>query len=1000
MGVHHNLITPRNGEIVVAATQDFLTGAYLLSKQGLFLTRDQFARIVSYLSDATELIELPPPAILKPIELFTGKQVFTCMLRPSRHCALHANLETKNKSYNPKRQKPEPKYMCPADGYVCFQNSEHMCGSLDKALLGGGNKTGLFAVLFREHSAEVSAQAMQRLAKVTARFLADYGFSIGINDVQPTAALSSAKGTLLGNGYEACRERIADFTAGRLTPSPGCTAEQTLESEINGMLSKIRDDAGEICKRELHSLNAPLTMATCGSKGSFINISQMIACVGQQSLGGRRMPNGFIHRSLPHFPRHSREAPDKGFVANSFYTGLTPTEFFFHTMGGREGLVDTAVKTAETGYMARRLMKALEDLTVLYDLSVRNSAHEIVQFRYGDDGLDPASMEEKDGRPVNFARTLLHQRALFLTRTTARRATSPVLTVSQLFAQLEVFMQSAAFKAAVKRNIANEPSKFEAELYKFVADEVAPHARPDGAKEETRDKLEKRERGGAGDQPVKEAPPVAAGKRRAGARRIVEDHDEEDEAEEVKREPKGEVKRESGEGQGGLEGQMADESKFEVKAEPGVEPGVEAGVEQGGRGAAAAASPMPLELEPDPEPRYLMTRAEFGDFLRKCLDKYQRAQAEPATAVGAVGAQSIGEPGTQMTLKTFHFAGVASMNITQGVPRIKEIINAAKTVSTPIIKAELVDPYDLEKARVVKGRIERTFLSGVCSCIEEIFDVNSCFVSVKLDLKNIRKLYLNVHAHSVRQSILAAPKLKLKENEVMIASASEIRINPPRTGRDDNVLLELHRLNAMVQDIIVCGIKEVTRAIITQKEDGEKTAEEKKAGRPCYRLLVEGAGLLAVMGTEGVRGDLTRSNHIMEVEKTQGVEAARQTIMDEIQYTMGQHGMDIDSRHVSLLSDIMSFRGEILGITRFGVPRMKQSVLMLASFEKTTDHLFEAAVHSREDAINGVSECIIMGIPIRLGTGLFKLLQRVPRITLPKSEPLLLPSLDKRVRLA
>ena len=141
-----------------------------------------------------------------------------------------------------------------------------------------------------------------------------------------------------------------------------------------------------------------------------------------------------------------------------------------------------------------------------------------------------------------------------------------------------------------------------------------------------------------------------------------------------------------------------------------------------------------------------------------------------------------------------------------------------------------------------------------------------------------------------------------------------------------------------------------------------------------------------------MRGEQTRSTHVAEVEKVFGIEAARTTIMQEIQYTMSHHGMDIDSRHVSLLADVMTFRGEVLGITRFGVPKMKQSVLMLASFEKTTDHLFEAAVHSRSDAVVGVSECIIMGIPIPLGTGLFKLLQRVPKVALPKSEPLLFPT--------
>jgi DNA-directed RNA polymerase III subunit RPC1 len=137
----------------------------------------------------------------------------------------------------------------------------------------------------------------------------------------------------------------------------------------------------------------------------------------------------------------------------------------------------------------------------------------------------------------------------------------------------------------------------------------------------------------------------------------------------------------------------------------------------------------------------------------------------------------------------------------------------------------------------------------------------------------------------------------------------------------------------------------------------------------------------------------------MEVERTLGIEAARKTIVDEIEYTMSSHGMEIDSRHVALLADVMTFRGEVLGITRFGVPKMRQSVLMLASFEKTTDHLFEAAVHSRVDAVAGVSECIIMGIPIPLGTGIFKLLQRTPKVKLPTKAPLLFPSTSKHLNL-
>lgn len=141
--------------------------------------------------------------------------------------------------------------------------------------------------------------------------------------------------------------------------------------------------------------------------GSVINVSQMVACVGQQIIAGHRVPDGFQDRSLPHFPKKSKEPPSKGFVRNSFFSGLLPTEFLFHAISGREGLVDTAVKTAETGYMQRRLMKALEDLTTQYDLSVRNSTGGVVQFRYGDDGLDPACLEG-DAQPVEFERAWTH----------------------------------------------------------------------------------------------------------------------------------------------------------------------------------------------------------------------------------------------------------------------------------------------------------------------------------------------------------------------------------------------------------------------------------------------------------------------------------------------------------------------------------------------------------------------------------------------------------------
>jgi DNA-directed RNA polymerase III subunit RPC1 len=268
---------------------------------------------------------------------------------------------------------------------------------------------------------------------------ANRGFSIGIGDVTPGPRLVREKERLVREGYEKCREYIRSFQEGKLQSQPGCSVEETLESVVLHELSVIRESAGKSCKKELHRTNSPLIMALCGSKGSFINISQMIACVGQQAISGKRIPDGFEDRALPHFPRKSKEPAAKGFVKNSFYSGLTPTEFFFHTVGGREGLVDTAVKTAETGYMQRRLVKSLEDLCSQYDLTVRNSEGFIVQFKYGGDGLDPAAMEGKD-KPVEFPRVLQHIKARHLCGAESPLTPSQVRFLSDKAFQSNVFL--------------------------------------------------------------------------------------------------------------------------------------------------------------------------------------------------------------------------------------------------------------------------------------------------------------------------------------------------------------------------------------------------------------------------------------------------------------------------------------------------------------------------------------------------------------------------------
>uniref|UniRef100_A0A8C7K2E8 DNA-directed RNA polymerase subunit n=1 Tax=Oncorhynchus kisutch TaxID=8019 RepID=A0A8C7K2E8_ONCKI len=808
MGTKANLVTPRNGEPLIAAIQDFLTGAYLLTLKDTFFDRSKACQIVASILvgvDERIKIALPHPAILKPMTLWTGKQIFGLILKPSKACPVKANLRTKGKQYSGKGED-----LCSNDSCEFLPID---WGQLE------------------------AANAMSRLARIAPTYLSNRGFSIGIGDVTPGQGLLKAKQDLLDGGYAKCDEYIEALKTGKLQQQPGCTAEETLEALILKELSVIRDHAGSACLRELDKTNSPLIMALCGSKGSFINISQMIACVGQQAISGSRVPDGFENRSLPHFEKHSKLPAAKGFVADSFYSGLTPTEFFFHTMAGREGLVDTAVKTAETGYMQRRLVKSLEDLCSQYDLTVRSSTGDIIQFVYGGDGLDPAAMEGKD-EPLEFNRVLDNIR--------------------------------------VSHNTCEEIKKF----IKATSEKI----------KKTRDKY---------------------------------------------------------------------------------------GINDNGT----------------TEPRVLyqldrITPSQLEKFLETCRDKYMRAQMEPGSAVGALCAQSIGEPGTQMTLKTFHFAGVASMNITLGVPRIKEIINASKNISTPIISAHLDVDDDADFGRLVKGRIEKTLLGEISEYIEEVFLPDDCFILVKLSLERIRLLRLEVNAETVRYSICMS-KLRVKPGDIAVHGEAVVCVSP-RENSKSSMYYVLQSLKDNLPKVVVQGIPEVSRAVIHIDE---------QTGKNKYKLLVEGDNLRSVMATHGVNGNRTTSNNTYEVEKTIGIEAARSTIINEIQYTMVNHGMSIDRRHVMLLADLMSYKGEILGITRFGLAKMKESVLMLASFEKTADHLFDAAYFGQKDSVCGVSECIIMGIPMNIGTGLFKLLHKADKDPTPPRRPLLFDSPDFHIPL-
>ncbi|KAL4773200.1 hypothetical protein BDW60DRAFT_185810 [Aspergillus nidulans var. acristatus] len=877
MGVKNNLATPKNGEPIIGAIQDFISAAYLLSSKDNFFDRRSFTQICLYMLGPQTRFDLPPPAVFKPQMLWTGKQVFNILMRPNKDDPVLVNLDAACKQFKPPKGN-RPKDLDPNDSWLVVRNSEVMCGVMDKSTVGSGKKDNVFYIMLRDFGPAAAAEGMNRLSKLSARWFSNMGFSIGITDVYPSDRLVQSKNDLVEAAYAQCDEVIAKYKAGTLEKYPGCDELQTMENQLSGILSKVRQQAGDECIAQLSKYNSPLIMATSGSKGSSINVSQMVALVGQQIIGGQRVQDGFQDRTLPHFPKNARQPPSKGFVRNSFFSGLLPYEFIFHAMSGREGLVDTAVKTAETGYMSRRLMKSLEDLSTGYDDTVRNSSQGIVQFQYGDDKLDPVDMEGK-AKPVHFDRTFIHA------ETTTYKNEERSLSPAEIMEVCEEMLSKERAKLARHDLMGVELDYMDRSDHGVDQFESARDFL-DSIQQYVQTKADKLiSRGGDSDP--------------------------------------------------------SDERTIK-------------GLNHTGK----------------------LTERTLRTFIAECLMKYKKAQVEPGHAVGAVGAQSIGEPGTQMTLKTFHFAGVAGMSITQGVPRIKEIINASKEISTPVISCELVEKRNIVAARMAKGRIEKTFLRDIIHYVRETWTGKEAYLTVKINWDTISALELDLTVGKIRQAIenhrrFKSEDLKLRSTRshihihIDLDPASKEKLSKTEiAATSSDPFLRLKALKRLLPDIQVLGHPQANRAIIRTDDKSDTNT-----------LLVEGYGLRQCMNTVGIDGLRTRSNNVMETREVLGIEAARSTIIQEISEVMKD--MDIDPRHMQLLADVMTYKGEVLGITRFGLAKMRDSVLQLASFEKTADHLFDAGGAGRTDLIEGVSECIIMGKTVSLGTGAMEVVRKM-----------------------
>ncbi len=384
MKVQECIISPRFSMPIIGGEHDHVSGMYLITRKNSEFTRGEALDMVK------GIVKLPPGK-----KKFTGKEIFSLLLPKD------FNLTYRGKLCEGCRVCKKEK--CDVEAYVSIREGKLVSGIIEKE----GMKGVLLNELFTRYGPDVAREYINNSTRLAIRGMMYYGFSVGIDEEDlPKGALNKID-DIIDHAEKEVDRLIKLYNKGKSKVIPGKSAKESLEDYIMAELGTARDGAGRIAERYTKG-NSAIIMAKTGARGTLFNLTQMAGMVGQQAVRGKRIDRGYHNRTLSHFKKGDLSAEASGFVGSSFKRGLSPTEYFFHSMGGRESLVDTAIRTGRSGYMQRRLINALQDLKVYPDRSVRGDGGVIVQFTYGEDGIDPMKkyyLEQSDNDQNEFRRT-------------------------------------------------------------------------------------------------------------------------------------------------------------------------------------------------------------------------------------------------------------------------------------------------------------------------------------------------------------------------------------------------------------------------------------------------------------------------------------------------------------------------------------------------------------------------------------------------------------------
>tara|TARA_B100000674_G_C37980474_1_gene981939 strand:+ start:7978 stop:12525 length:4548 start_codon:yes stop_codon:yes gene_type:complete len=979
--VKNQIVSPRENKPIITIVQDTLLGIYKLTNNSIiqynkgkslyysnnttlynvdpdsdnklvessYFTKQQLMNLICNVSTFDGTIPEPCETIEyrgNKLELWSGKQIISYILPND------INLEMNNSNYdnfkdnNSKDISKESELLIKNNdkmNSINIINGELQKGVLDKNIFTKTSK-GLIHTIFNDKGCERAKDFIDDLQKIVSGFLIIEGFSIGISDMIADEDTNRKINEVIENRKSEIEGIMQDIHLNIFEGLPGKSNKEFFETKVNSILNRTLNDTGRIGLSNLDQKNRATHMINSGSKGKLTNISQMIACLGQQNVDGSRIPYGYENRTLPHYNKFDDSAEARGFVTNSFISGQTPQEYFFHAMGGREGLIDTAVKTSQTGYVQRKLIKAMEDIMINHDYSARNSNGDIIQFIYGDDGMDATYVESQPLLLPKMNMESMISKFLITNATDLKK----YLKV-KLLSELRKDKNSETILEENFKNIVNHKYYIE---YLFE-DDIQNNV----------------------NYPIH-------------IQRIVNNECGINDKSEIKSDisPLTIIKENEELKQRLYVNKYFKNNKIlEILIDVHL-------------------SPKVLIKE------HFIQSVQYYNIL-DIIDKlFHKSLISPGEMVGSLAAQSIGEPATQMTLNTFHFAGVsAKSNVVRGIPRLTELLNISKNIKSPSIRVYMLPKYnkELKMAEFVKNQIEYTLLKDVVDKAQIYYEPNNSNFESMINednaILNIYKEFLDLEYDETAPELFPwiirfiFNKEKMMEkgitmNDINLSILNYDSQNLNYIFSDDNSKDLIGRLSIdstsfgdknqgiQKQSDIISTVKNLLSDVLNNiKIKGIKDIKDivvgdiNVNGETEYILETDGTNLSEIFTYDYVNNHKTISNDINEIYNNFGIEAARNALMNEITDVVKQEGEYINHRHIELLCDSMTYRGGLSSVNRQGINKGDVGPLAKCSFEDTTDQLIKASIFSEKDTLKGVSSNIMLGQLAPCGTGMCNL---------------------------